>query len=88
VIGRPSTPFVFFAATGLLPAPVTIPGWGGMLEINSPSVLLLTGTTDAGGSFSVPVNTPPGAAQIYVQGGQTGTVGPVDLGYAQLVNLY
>jgi hypothetical protein len=88
VLGRPDTGFVFYAALSLLPSPVTIPGWTGKFALGNPMVLLLVGKTDTSGKSSLAVPTPVGAARVYVQGGHPGMTGGVDLGNAQLINLY
>ncbi len=88
VLGRPNTNFVFYASAGLLAKPLTIPGWNGKLEITSPMLFLLGGKTNASGVFSLRLTTPAGTVKFYVQGGQASTTAAVDLGNAQLINLY
>jgi hypothetical protein len=90
VVGRPNMTFGIFASAKLLATPVVIPGWSGRLELQPPVIPLLITKTDATGRFkiSAPTNTADKGLQVYLQGAQAASSTSVDLGYAQLINLY
>ncbi len=87
VVGRANNAFAYFGALSLLPKPVAIPGWTGQFALGVPAVFVLMGKTDATGKYSLKFPTPSGAVKLYLQGGQANG-GLIDLGVAQLVNLY
>ncbi|MHC4515778.1 MAG: hypothetical protein ACYTGW_17290 [Planctomycetota bacterium] len=87
---RPNNLFAIFAAATLLPNPLTIPGWSGQLELQSPVIPVLMTRTGNLGAFSVtvPTSATMAGARVFLQGAQAASATSVDLGYAQLINLY